>query len=224
MTTVDWILDIDGLDSSTKRGIGLEALRLLLFDEMELTHTCCRPDFRYIRPPMDYEEALEVVDEEAEIILRFEALYDQAEHEWEGSRELFSRFLRKFIHENISRRHCEQRQDSGYAQALRDIGIQLQEASDDDDDDEDSTISAPSDIFDHTQFAVSGEENADNEKESNDEEDESENVHAVAYSAPQAKRSVDDDSTSNGASTQATKKVRLEDPATDSTIGAFLSL
>jgi hypothetical protein len=155
MTIVDWILAIDGLDPLMKNRIGLEALRLLLFDEMGLTHTCCRPTFWGIKPPIDHKDALEVIDEESEIIRQFQTLYDQAELEWEGSSGPFSRFLRKFINENISRRDCEQTMDNEYLQALRDTGVQLQEASDDD---EDSTTSTCSDESDHTRFTVSGEE------------------------------------------------------------------
>jgi transcription initiation factor TFIIE subunit alpha len=66
------------------------------------------------------------------------------------------------------------------------------------------------------------EEEAEDEDETDDEEDEFEDVPAVAYGASPVKRSFDDDSTSNAASTPATKKVRLEDPAGDSATGTPL--
>jgi hypothetical protein len=154
MTIVDWILAMEGPDSPMKRRIGLEALRLLLFDEMRLTHTCCRPAFGDIKPPMDYKDALELIDEQAEIIRQFQTLYDQAELEWERSSELFSRFLRKFINKNISRHNSEQTVDNEYLQAIRDIGVQLQETSDDV---EDGNASVSSDESDDTEFTVSGE-------------------------------------------------------------------
>jgi len=65
-------------------------------------------------------------------------------------------------------------------------------------------------------------EEAEEEDETDDEEDEFEDVPAVAYGASPAKRSFEDDSTSNAASTPATRKVRLEDPTGDSTTGTPL--
>ena len=66
------------------------------------------------------------------------------------------------------------------------------------------------------------DEEAEDEDDTDDEEDEFEDVPTVAYGASPAKRSLDDDSTSNAASTPATKKVRLEDPAGDSATGTPL--
>jgi hypothetical protein len=144
MTTMDWILETLDLGPPAKHRVGQEALRLLLFDELDLTHTCCRPDFRSFRPSIDEEEAQEVVDEESDLIVQFETLCERAELEWDSSSERFSQFLRKFIQENVSHRRYEQRRDEGYAQGLRSIGVQLEEVSDD----EDGTIDTSSDDFD----------------------------------------------------------------------------
>ena len=131
MATIDRILKTLGPDPLTKRRIGKEALGLLLFDEFDLTHTCCRPGTYSIRPPIDGEDARELADEESDLITQFEALRQRAELEWESSSERFSRFLRKFIQENVYQGRCQQTRDNGYAQALRSIGVQIQEASDD---------------------------------------------------------------------------------------------
>jgi hypothetical protein len=151
---VDWILKIDDLDPSTKHEVGLGALRLLLFDEMDLTHTCCKPGYSRIEPAMDEEEALEVRDEEADMIFQFEALYEKAAVEWGDSSELFYRFLRNFVRENIPRQHHKQGIDPEYAQALREIGVQLQEVSDDE---EDSTISSFSNDSGHFDSTIPGD-------------------------------------------------------------------
>jgi hypothetical protein len=102
---------------------------------------------------MDEEEASEVRDEEVDMIFQFEALYERAVLEWEGSSELFPRFLRNFIPEEISCRHRKQGIDPEYAQALREIGVQLQEVSDG----EDSSISYVSDDSSYSNPTVPGD-------------------------------------------------------------------
>jgi hypothetical protein len=146
LTIVDWILKVGDLDPSTKHKVALEALRFILFDEMDLTHTCCKPNGLCIKPAMDEEEASEVRDEEVDMGFQLEALYERAVLEWEGSSEFFHRFLRNFIREEISRQHRQQGIDPEYAQTLREIGVRLQEVSDGE---EDSTISSFSDDSDH---------------------------------------------------------------------------
>jgi len=66
------------------------------------------------------------------------------------------------------------------------------------------------------------QEEEDDDETDDEEEDEFEDVPAVAYGASPTKRSLDDDSTSNAASTPGTKKGRLEDPTGDSATGTPL--
>lgn len=155
LTTMDWLLGIGTLGSDIKRKACLEALRLLLFDEMDLTHTCCRPDAEAgIRPPMDVDCAFQVVDEEIEAIAHFEASYDLAVAQWETSSLPFSRFFRLFIRESVSRSRCRQNLDVKYIQAVRDLGIQISEAFSDE---EDSSAQSCSDEDDPVPGFVCGE-------------------------------------------------------------------
>jgi hypothetical protein len=47
----------------------LEMIRLSKFEELELTHTCCRQHwYGHVSPKIDEDDALEIVDEEREIV------------------------------------------------------------------------------------------------------------------------------------------------------------
>jgi hypothetical protein len=126
MKIVDWVMDIEGIDAATKRDVSLQALRLILFDEMDLTHTCCQPDLPYIKPGMDEDEVLEVIDEEAEIILKLESLFERAKAQLVQTSRSFSSFVSHFISESIVYSHDEKRVDNEYVQRVREIGIWLE--------------------------------------------------------------------------------------------------
>jgi hypothetical protein len=125
MNIIDWIMDIEDIDVITKREVKLQSLRLILFSEMDLTHTCCRYDSWNIKPAMDEDEALEVIDEEAEIIHKFEALARTAKGQLIGTSKRFSSFVKGFIREYIVYNHTNQKVDKEYAQKVRDLGVQV---------------------------------------------------------------------------------------------------
>ena len=106
---IDGILQIIAPDLTALEMIGLmnSVLRFCLFEKLGLGHTCCRPTYwsfgeRDLLPPIEAKEALEIQEEDEELLAKFQDLLPKAEFEYHGACQSFSAFWFKFCDETIA--------------------------------------------------------------------------------------------------------------------------
>ena len=118
-----------------KKSFEKAAVRMCVFEALELTHTCCRIDYSEkpipLRPPIDSQNAADIQDEEATVYEIFNDLLPQANREWAQSSKPFSQFFVQFYEENIQIR-AEVHEQEEYCRKARGIGVHFEPPSDED--------------------------------------------------------------------------------------------
>ncbi|KAL8724068.1 MAG: hypothetical protein Q9166_008153 [cf. Caloplaca sp. 2 TL-2023] len=106
--------------------VSQSVVRLTLFQNLGLRHTCCRitGDSLWLQP-FDEEEAHEIHEEDQSLIEEFETLLPLAQHEWEQSSKTFSRFWSDFYRETVST--YVHKPNMIYAQGAIDAGVRIYE-------------------------------------------------------------------------------------------------
>ena len=120
---------------------------MLLFDEMELAHTCCRPGFWNIEPPWTLRKLEKLLMGTLTGFANSKrcsaGLKLNGQAQWTGFLGSSANLLRRISLIAIA----SERETVSIAQALRDLGVVLQEVTDDD---TDTTIGASWDEADPT--------------------------------------------------------------------------
>ena len=104
-----------------------EILRLVLFEELNLTHTCCRFNSRMFQAFQDSTDAYDgplIQEEEADMIRELEDLLKLAQSCWRDSSEPLSEFIKLFVAENIDGNL--KFWDEEYAREVEDLGVKLE--------------------------------------------------------------------------------------------------
>ncbi len=102
---VDFWLSLVQLEPTVVAEIIVEVLRLILFEELGLSHTCCWFNYENESRMFEYDTKLEnrtmIQQEEADIINHLEDLLELAISRWHNFSGPLSEFLRKFIMDEI---------------------------------------------------------------------------------------------------------------------------
>ncbi|KAG8526562.1 uncharacterized protein KY384_008763 [Bacidia gigantensis] len=123
---IDWIIEIllatgDPRDSWV---FSHSALRLCLFEDLGLRHTCCRITSGGIVPPVDLEEAQEMTEEDTLPRQRFHELYPKIDADWERTTASFSDFYTKILRDHIQQDGNEG-MDPAYVKSLEAAGVRI---------------------------------------------------------------------------------------------------
>ena len=148
-----WMSLVVSLGSVPAVSIVTELLRLFLFEELGLTHTCCSYKRCYFKnysmwttieagfvDGPDAEDRHMIQEEEAEMIRTLETLLELALSRWKNFSGSLSEFVRQFSADELD--NCSEDWNEDYAQKVEDIGVKLDRSSLDNDIDHESDISS----------------------------------------------------------------------------------
>ena len=125
-----WLLLFIEETSSTATTIS-EILRVILFEELGLTHTCCLFEQSVkgdgFRDGMTAEDGRVIQEEEANLIATLEDLLELAISRWASSSGPFSNFIEQFLADEV---HSSPKDwDKDYVRKVEDLGVKLERPS-----------------------------------------------------------------------------------------------
>lgn len=128
---VDLWLSLLEVEPTSVADIIIEILRLVIFEELNLTHTCCWFDndtkYRTMWHCTTIEDRLMIQEEEAETIQRLENLMELAISRVGHFAGPLSEFLKQFLFDEIN--NYPQNWDEDYVREVEDLGVKLDRAS-----------------------------------------------------------------------------------------------
>ncbi|MCJ1371615.1 hypothetical protein MMC20_002834 [Loxospora ochrophaea] len=125
---IDWWISVTTANHVPRKEDVMEVLRVFLFDELGLTHTCCEylwfNGYSSFVPFEDPEDIREIHEEERETIERLEGLLQIASEQWDNHTGSFLDFLKTFLQQIDLSKADDPPED--YIQRLKELGAQVE--------------------------------------------------------------------------------------------------
>lgn len=126
----EMLVTAGGMDKKTSVKVALELIRLKTFEELELTHTCCKGEFYpwQSQPPMPDEiEIDEIQEEERVLIAQLEDLVAEFNFEFEKRQEPLLEFLDGYWTERMEEVLAEpDSSDEEATRQIEELGVKIQ--------------------------------------------------------------------------------------------------
>ncbi|EON66425.1 hypothetical protein W97_05522 [Coniosporium apollinis CBS 100218] len=131
LSLTEMLVTAGGMDKKTSARVALELIRLKTFEELELTHTCCKGEIYYLRqsqPPMPDETEIDEIQEEQRIfIAQLEDLVAEFSFEFEKRQEPLLEFLDGYWTERMKEVLAEPySSDEEAIRQIEELGVKIQ--------------------------------------------------------------------------------------------------